>query len=238
MGKRKRVPTRVPLHRRLLRGAGTIGLIVACVGLPWWLSRALPTDGAAATPGESRPVVVAPALARVAVDSVRAVAEVAVPPLEYLEGELASAGRPVRLLVPRLGVDASVQPISGQSGELVPPADPQVLGWWQEGARPGSAEGTTVVTGHTVHTGGGALDALGTLRRGDRFTIRTDRGTIRYVVRWQHDYPTAELARRSPKLFEQDDFHRLLLITCSGWNGQGYDNSAVVLARPIEELPG
>ena len=50
---------------------------------------------------------------------------------------------------------------------LVPPADPQRVGWWGEGAAPGE-RGRALVAGHTVHTGGGALDDLETLEPGDR----------------------------------------------------------------------
>lgn len=176
-------------------------------------------------------------LAKDAYDTVLAIIEPGAAPPRYLEGELASAGEPRRVRVPRLGLDAPVVPISGQGGVLVPPDDARLLGWWQEGARAGDPQGAAVVTGHTVHTGGGALDTLGTLRRGDTFSVQTAAGAITYLVRWQHDYPTTELARRAARLFGQADYPRLLLITCSGWNGSGYDRNAVVLARPVAERP-
>ena len=77
-----------------------------------------------------------------------------------------AAGRPTRLVVPRLGVDAPVIGIGVIDGVLLPPSDPQTLGWWSDGAQPGAAHGGALITGHTVHTGGGAIDDLETLRAG------------------------------------------------------------------------
>lgn len=153
----------------------------------------------------------------------------------HLPGRLAAAGVPRRVQVPRLGVDAPILPISGQSGTLLPPSDPQVLGWWQEGRQAGAAAGATVLTGHTVSTGGGALDHLGTLRRGDLVTVVTDAGRITYQVAWGRTYPTAEFAERSGRLLSQDRPGRLVLITCDGWNGSEYLASAVVVARPVAQ---
>lgn len=228
---------------RRFRRAGAFGLLtgalVLLAVLPWVVP-AIPRSltnafaPAAAPSGQVTVEAVDEAAGRIAADAYASLLAALHPlPPTYLEGRLASSGPPVRVRVPRLDVDARVLPISGQGGELVPPVDPQVLGWWQEGRRVGAAAGAAVITGHTVHTGGGALDELGTLRRGDTFTVVTEAGAIVYLVRWQHDYPTSELAARAHRLFGQGDFHRLLLVTCSGWNGHGYDNSSVVLARPV-----
>ena len=104
---------------------------------------------------------------------------------------LREAGRPLRLDVARLSVDSGVVPISGDSGTLLPPSDAQLLGWWQEGAVPGAAAGTAVLTGHTVHTGGGAFDHLRLLVPGDRLRVRTPNGQIRYEVSDTRVYSTA-----------------------------------------------
>lgn len=236
--------------RRACRAVTLVAMLLAVtlgVALPWWVP-AIPAafttayDAVVPPPTAALPPSAAPEppLAEIARDAHDAgtVGVLAPRPAPlYLPGELASSGRPLRVQVPRLGVDAPVVPISGQSGTLTPPDDPSVLGWWREGRSAGAGAGTAVVTGHTVHTGGGALDELGTLRPGDIFTVGTGGGRITYRVLWQHDYPTAQLARQAPRLFGQDDFHRLLLITCSGWNGRGYDFSAVVYARPVAEVP-
>jgi LPXTG-site transpeptidase (sortase) family protein len=150
---------------------------------------------------------------------------------------LQAAGEPREVRVPRLHVDSDVVRISGQSGSLLPPSDPQVLGWWQEGRWAGAGAGTAVVTGHTVHTGGGALDQLDQLVVGDGLRVRTDNGWIQYVVQRTRIYSTEELARDADQVFRQNGPGRLVLITCDDWNGSFYESNAVVFATPVEDLP-
>jgi LPXTG-site transpeptidase (sortase) family protein len=142
------------------------------------------------------------------------------------------AGRPVRLTVPALGVHSAVVPISGNSGSLLPPSDPQVLGWWREGAEAGAAHGATVITGHTVHTGGGSFDHLDTLRTGDAVDVGTTAGSVRYVVEQVRVLSTAALARQAGRIFALDGPGRLVLVTCDDWNGAEYLSNAVVVAAP------
>jgi hypothetical protein len=146
---------------------------------------------------------------------------------------LGPAGVPDRVVVDRLSVRSGVVPISGNSGVLLPPSDPQLLGWWQEGAVPGAARGTAVFTGHTVHTGGGALDDLSSLVPGDRVRVQTSRGTIGYAVTSVRDYSTAAVAKRSRQIFRLGGPGRLVLVTCAGWNGETYLSNTVVVAQPV-----
>lgn len=152
-------------------------------------------------------------------------------------GRLRSAGAPVRVTVAALGVRSVVVPISGDSGALVPPADPKKLGWWQEGRPAGSGAGATVITGHTVHTGGGALDDLSALRVRDRVVVTTAAGRITYEVRRVDDVPTAVLAKQASQLFGADGDPRLVLITCTDWNGSEYLANTVVTAVPVKDRP-
>ena len=145
----------------------------------------------------------------------------------------ANAGRPTRLVVPRLGVDAPVVGIGVVDGVLIPPSDPSVLGWWSDGAVPGALRGGALITGHTVHTGGGAFDDLETLRTGDRVVVRTAKGPIRYAVRGVTIYRKASLARDAARVFSQTVPGRLVLITCEDWNGSGYDSNAIVFAERL-----
>ena len=145
-------------------------------------------------------------------------------------------GAPRRVVIPPLGVDAPVRPVKAPGGTLIPPSDPQQLGWWAAGARPGDRRGSALVTGHTVHTGGGALDDLETLRRGDRLTVVTDRGRIRYAVRSVAVYAKGSLAKQAERLFSQDVPGRLVLITCEDWDGSRYLSNVVVTATPAVRL--
>ncbi len=142
------------------------------------------------------------------------------------------AGRPVKVTVPRLQVSSSVLPISGNSGVLLPPSDPQEIGWWQEGREAGAERGTTVLTGHTVHTGGGAFDHLDELVPGDFVTVRTTNGPLRFRVTKVHKYRTGSLAQDARSIFRLSGPYRLLLITCSNWNGTIYLTNTVVTAVP------
>ena len=144
-------------------------------------------------------------------------------------------GRPDRILVPELGIDAPVIGIDVVDSVLLPPDDPQVLGWWQYGAQPGARFGSALITGHTVSSGGGAFDDLETLEAGDDVRIRTDAGVIPYEVTAVHIFRKAGLARHAARVFNQERPGRLVLITCEDWNGSVYLSNAVVFAQALHE---
>lgn len=139
-------------------------------------------------------------------------------------------GMPTRVVIPTLGVDAPVVPIRTVGAVLVPPSDPQQLGWWAGGALPGAARGSALVTGHTVHTGGGAFDHLDELRQGDPLRVRTSHGWIAYTVRGVETYSKGITAARSRQLFSQTSRGRLVLITCTDWDGTRYLSNVLVTA--------
>ncbi len=196
--------------------------------------------GAAAAPGPSGggdPVPAPPLLAELApyvvapAVSLEPVAPTSGPPKPPSSDP--AAGPPVRLVVPRLGVNAPVIGADVRDGTLWPPDDPRRLGWWTEGAAPGAVAGGALITGHTVHSGGGAFDDLETLRRGDVVKVRTKKGVLEYAVSAVTVYRKSTLARDAERVFSQTVPGRLVLITCEDWNGSGYDSNAVVLADPI-----
>ncbi|WP_243057693.1 class F sortase [Nocardioides sp. SR21] len=141
-------------------------------------------------------------------------------------------GAPRRVLIPALGVSAPVMPVTAPDRTLVPPADPDRLGWWADGAKPGAREGSALIAGHTVHTGGGALDDLEELEAGDEVVVRTDRGTVRYTVDRVRVYSKGRIADDATRLFSQDSPGRLVLITCEDWDGTRYLSNVVVTAVP------
>jgi LPXTG-site transpeptidase (sortase) family protein len=129
-------------------------------------------------------------------------------------------------------MDAPIVPISTTGDALIPPSDPQLLGWWSAGARTGARWGSALVTGHTVHTGGGAMDNLERLHRGDRVTVYTGRGIIPYDVRSVEVFGKGSVARHAERLFSQEVRGRLVLITCEDWDGTRYLSNVVVVATP------
>lgn len=204
----------------LSRWLTAAGALLAFVGLAaWWLqSSAAPVSTEAGSPGAGVAAKATPATTGTTLEPVRAKWE---------------PGAPRRLVVPSLGVKAPVVPIQTTRDTLVPPADPQRLGWWADGARPGAARGSALVTGHTVSTGGGALDDLETLEAGDRVIVRTDRGKVAYTVDRVRIYSKGAVAEHAERLFSQGVPGRLVLITCEDWNGDIYLSNVVVTATPV-----
>lgn len=139
-------------------------------------------------------------------------------------------GTPTEVRIPRLGVVAPVLPVATRGDVLVPPSDPTELGWWAEGARPGDP-GRALVAGHTVSTGGGALDDLETLQRGDRVSVGSRGDRTRWVVESVEVLGKGEIARRAGQLFTQQGPARLVLLTCEDWDGTAYLSNVVVIAR-------
>ncbi|WP_328525699.1 class F sortase [Kribbella sp. NBC_00359] len=151
--------------------------------------------------------------------------------------EVRSTGRlkpadPVKVSVPSLGVSARVLGIRARGGTLIPPSNPLLVGWWSDGARPGAAKGSAVITGHTVHTGGGAFDDLDRLTAGDAVAVTTGRSTINYVVASVTVYRKKALAKQAARIFDQTVPGRLVLVTCEDWDGTAYLSNAVVIATP------
>ena len=193
-----------------------LGLVLLVAGaLLWW------TDTREAAPA--------------ARDQPRTGGSAAAPPTELPAAEVVRArpGAPRRVVIPALDVDSPVVPVRAPGGVLTPPADPQTLGWWADGARPGDRRGSALVTGHTVSTGGGALDDLEQLAPGDDVRVRSRRTTTVYDVRSVVTYERGELARRAEQLFDQSVRGRLVLITCEDWNGSEYLSNVVVTAVPV-----
>jgi len=141
------------------------------------------------------------------------------------------AGVPELLQLPSLRVSAPVSRIgvAGSQG-LTPPPDYTTVGWWQQGVRPGAPAGTAIIAGHTVHTGGGALDDLEDMRVGDPVVLSQSRGKLAYTVSSVRTYSKGRLASKAAKIFAQDGPGRLAVVTCEDWNGTIYLSNVVVMA--------
>lgn len=141
-------------------------------------------------------------------------------------------GTPEALSVPALGLRAPVTGVAlDAGGALVPPADPHVVGWWTGGARPGGRRGAALLAGHTVHDGTGVFDDLAQLEVGDAIEVRTSRTVLAFRV-WQvRELTKTRLATSASRLFDQTGDARLVLVTCSDWDGVRYLGNTVVVAR-------
>jgi sortase family protein len=138
----------------------------------------------------------------------------------------ASPAVPRRL---RLGtIDVPIVPITLDGSALTPPDDPRTLGWW--GKRAGSRHGTTLLTGHTVHDGGGAFDDLEHTPLGQRARLSGHS----YRVMSVEVISKSELTERAPTLFAQTGRPKLVLVTCEDYDpatGHYASNVVVVLEQ-------
>lgn len=149
---------------------------------------------------------------------------------------------PQMLIVPDIDLESKIIPISvNENRVLNPPEDASEVGWWRRSAKPGSTKGQTLLTGHTLHQGGGVMNRLGELRPGSIIEIRTARSIVTYETTKVFVYTRRELAIHAEDLFSQNrKKNRLVLVTCTGWTGSYYTSNIIVLADPVavRKLPG
>jgi len=154
---------------------------------------------------------------------------------------LGSVGRPVRLVIPSLDIDAPVVSIElDRDRVLRPPHDPSKIGWWKRSAQPGAKEGQSLLTGHSVRLGDGAMDNLGDVERGATVQVigKAEDGeksgkVASYSVQKVFVYSRKQVADHADELFGQDhNPRRLVLVTCTDWDGKVYQSNIIVYAQP------
>ncbi len=146
-------------------------------------------------------------------------------------------GLPVRLLIPKIGVDANVQQVGITAGRLGIPSNFTDVAWYKMGPRPG-AVGSAVIDGHLDN----AKDAravfmnLSDLKAGDDIYVKDAAGQtfhFRVIESDVYDYNSAPLA----KIFSQNDGRaHLNLITCDGvWNEKtkNYSSRLVIYSERV-----
>ena len=124
-------------------------------------------------------------------------------------------------------------PIKSENRVLDPPKDPDIVGWWSEGAAPGDYTGSAIVVGHTVSTGGGVFDDVDKLKAGDTVQVDDAGGTLTYRIESVDVLAKGELARQAERLFDQSVDGRLVLVTCEDWDGEVYHSNVVAIAVPL-----
>jgi Sortase domain len=144
---------------------------------------------------------------------------------------------PDRVVVDALGVDSPLlTTLVDADGALVPPADPDLLGWWR-GVRPGSGAGSVVVAGHvdSERFGPGPLARLVDLVPGDRAVLTGPDGVrMEYVVRGVETFVKEQLP--AAELFTADGAERLVLVTCGGTFDRAsgsWDSNIVAVLDPV-----
>ncbi|MEU2752328.1 class F sortase [Streptomyces collinus] len=170
----------------------------------------------------------------------------ATPPTSAAPQRSAAAGagphlprsRPVRLLIPKISVDAPFTDLAiGSSGQLEPPPshDTNLVGWYAKGHTPGEA-GTAIIAGHVdTATSPAVFAGLSALKKGDRFQVaRADGGKATFVV-----YATESFEKDafpSDRVYGDTPDAQVRLITCAGAydrQARDYTENLVVFARLV-----
>ena len=137
-------------------------------------------------------------------------------------------GLPVRLLIPKISVNASIVSLGlTVGGDLDAPKNIINAGWYNSGPRAGSP-GTAVMDGHFGAANGkvAVFDGLHILQKGDLMYVEdSDSGTHTFIVRETRLFQPDEDAS---VVFRSDDNKaHLNLITCQGkWNNREESYSA------------
>ena len=118
----------------------------------------------------------------------------------------AAAG--LRLVVPRIGANAAIIPVGTRGGHLAIGTSVTAVYRWRDGVLPGRP-GSSVIAGHTWSRGNGIFDRLGSMRRGDRFSVGRHRFRVNRVAR-VHRMTRTQVAA----LFSDRGRPRAVLITC------------------------
>ncbi|MCC5032496.1 class F sortase [Streptomyces sp. WAC 00631] len=144
---------------------------------------------------------------------------------------------PVRLRIPRLRVDAEVQPVGlARDGTVAVPGDAAGTGWYRYGPAPGAPAGSAVLVGHVDSRTGrlGALAALHDVRAGDAVIVRRKGApAVRYTVASQE---VRDRDRLPGELFRRNGPPVLTLITCTlpyDREQGGYRNNLIVTATRV-----
>ncbi len=144
---------------------------------------------------------------------------------------------PTRVRLATRGIDARVYgvDIDTRSGALAIPKDIDRVGWWRDGAAPGSANGAILLAGHidSAKRGAGAFYGLRNARRGDTVTVTSDDGKVRdYRVTTMQRVRKAALPE---SIYSRSGRRRLVLVTCGGPFNTAtghYRDNLVVTALP------
>lgn len=147
--------------------------------------------------------------------------------------EAAPDVRPTHLRIPAIGVSATVTALGIQPDKQVEvPANPDEVGWYRLGARPGQ-EGSAVLLGHVDSKAGPAVfHRLPSLEPGDEVeVVDTDGRATRFEVTSIATYANEDFPAR--KVYRPAGRPGLALVTCGGRydaaNG-GYQSNVVVYA--------
>ncbi len=140
---------------------------------------------------------------------------------------------PARVIIPDVGVDASVVPVGAtEDGIEVPPVFE--AGWYAEGPRP-SEPGRAIVLGHLDSlTGPAAFTQVPQARPGSEVTV-VDQAGVSHPFRVLRTLEVAKSSFPADEIYGATRRPSLALITCGGEfdPATGYENNVIVFAREL-----
>ncbi|WP_435855927.1 class F sortase [Streptomyces rochei] len=144
--------------------------------------------------------------------------------------------KPVRLLIPKISVDAPFTDLAiGENGQLQapPPDDTNLVGWYAKGASPGET-GTSIIAGHVdTKTSAAVFARLAQLDEGDVFHVRrADGRTASFEVDDVETFDKDDFP--SKRVYGDTDRAEVRLITCAGdydRKAKDYTDNLVVFAH-------
>jgi len=144
---------------------------------------------------------------------------------------------PLRIRIPRIGVDAPVMRLSADAGghlQVPPEEDSNLVGWYEDGPSPGSA-GNAIMDGHVDTVRGPAVFyGLAALHKGATVLVtRADRSVAEFSVYAVEVY--AKTAFPDQRVYGPTREPELRLLTCGGGytKATGYLGNVVVYARLV-----
>jgi LPXTG-site transpeptidase (sortase) family protein len=138
--------------------------------------------------------------------------------IQLLAQQQANPGIPLRLIIPKINVDAVIEPVGlTPEGAIGAPKGPATTAWFDLGPRPGD-NGSAVIDGHFGHWKigvGSVFDNLNKLVKGDKIYVEDEKGTkFSFVVRESAIYDPQ--AKASSVFYSDDGKAHLNLVTCEG----------------------
>ncbi|WP_108221502.1 class F sortase [Streptomyces sp. 303MFCol5.2] len=153
-------------------------------------------------------------------------------------GKHLARSRPVRLFIPKIGVDAPFVDLAiGADGRLEPPPanDVNLVGWHAKGASPGEP-GTAIIAGHVdTKTSPAVFAGLSVLAKGDGFQVlRADGAKASFRVDSVETFDKADFP--SERVYSDTSEAQVRLITCAGAYDRrvkDYTDNLVVFAHLV-----
>ncbi|MFA6393910.1 MAG: class F sortase [Patescibacteria group bacterium] len=153
--------------------------------------------------------------------------------------EQTSPGLPVRLNIPKINIDTTIEQVGlTPDGAVDTPKSQNDAAWFNLGPRPGE-KGSAVISGHYgwKDDNPSVFDKLYKLRKGDKLFIEDDKGEITsFVVRENRRYDPDAQAR---DVFASDDEKsHLNLVTCEGaWDevSESYSSRLVIFTDRVDK---